>query len=52
MSIWLIALVGAIYTYVAVDLLFFSGPNNLGLGLTFLAYAFGQVGMTLAVLKY
>jgi hypothetical protein len=52
MSHWLILIVGAIYLYVAIELFFFSGPNNIGLGLTFFAYALGNVGMAIAVLKY
>lgn len=52
MSAPLILIVGAIYLYVAIELFFFSGPNNIGLGLTFFAYALGNIGMALAVLKY
>lgn len=42
MSGWLILLVGAIYLYVAIDLLW---RGNMALGATFLGYAFSNVGL-------
>jgi hypothetical protein len=46
MSAWLIALVGIIYTVVAIDLLI---KGNVGLGVAFVGYALGNVGLYLSV---
>ncbi len=45
MSAWLIALVGVIYAVVAVDLL---RTGNIGLGVAFVGYCLGNVGLYLA----
>jgi len=42
MSAWLIAVVGIVYTVVAVDLLV---KGNMGLGIAFVGYALGNVGL-------
>jgi hypothetical protein len=42
MSAWLIAVVGVVYTVVAVDLLI---KGNMGLGIAFVGYALGNVGL-------
>lgn len=45
MSAWLIAAVGVVYLVVAIDLLV---KGNLGLGIAFLGYCLGNVGLYLA----
>ena len=45
MSAWLIAGVGIVYFIVAVDLLV---RGNLGLGIAFMGYCLGNVGLYLA----
>jgi hypothetical protein len=42
MSSWLILFVGAIYLYVTLDAFW---NERVGLGLTFLGYALGNVGL-------
>lgn len=48
MSAWLIAVVGVVYTVVAVDLLI---KGNIGLGIAFVGYALGNVGLYLEASK-
>jgi hypothetical protein len=48
MSAWLIAVVGIVYTVVAVDLLI---KGNIGLGIAFVGYALGNVGLYLEASK-
>ena len=45
MASWLIALVGFIYAVVAADLL---RVGNTGLGIAFIGYSIGNVGLYLA----
>ena len=45
MSAWLIAVIGVVYAVVAVDLL---RVGNLGLGIAFVGYSIGNVGLYLA----
>jgi len=45
MASWLIAGIGIVYSVVAVDLL---RAGNLGLGIAFVGYAIGNVGLYLA----
>ena len=42
MSAWLIAVVGVVYAVVAVDLIV---KGNTGLGIAFIGYALGKVGL-------
>jgi hypothetical protein len=46
MSAWLIAVVGVVYAVVAVDLLI---KGNMGLGIAFVGYALGNVGLYISV---
>ena len=46
MSAWLIALVGVVYAVVAVDLIV---KGNTGLGIAFIGYALGNVGLYISV---
>jgi hypothetical protein len=48
MSAWLIAVVGIVYTVVAVDLLV---KGNMGLGIAFVGYALGNVGLYMEASK-
>jgi hypothetical protein len=48
MSAWLIAVVGVVYTVVAIDLLV---KGNTGLGIAFVGYALGNVGLYLEAAK-
>jgi len=48
MSAWLIAVIGVVYLIVSVDLLI---KGQTGLGIAFIGYAIGNVGLTLAALK-
>ena len=48
MSAWLIAVVGVVYTVVAIDLLL---KGNVGLGVAFVGYALGNVGLYLEASK-
>jgi hypothetical protein len=48
MAAWLIAAMGLVYLVVSVDLLF---KGNAGLGIAFIGYAIGNVGLTLEAMK-
>ena len=48
MSAWLIAVVGVVYTVVAVDLLL---KGRTGLGIAFVGYALGNVGLYMEAAK-
>lgn len=48
MSAWLIGIVGVVYAVVAVDLLY---KGNTGLGIAFVGYALGNVGLYLEAAK-
>jgi hypothetical protein len=48
MSAWLIAIVGVVYAVVAVDLLL---KDNTGLGIAFVGYALGNVGLYMEAAK-
>jgi hypothetical protein len=48
MSAWLIATIGVVYTVIAVDLLL---KGNTGLGLAFVGYAIGNIGLTMEAMK-
>ncbi len=48
MSAWLIAVIGVVYLVVSVDLLI---KGQTGLGIAFIGYAIGNVGLTFAALK-
>ena len=45
MAAWLIAVIGVVYTYVALEFLW---HGNWGLGIAFLGYALGNVGLFIA----
>ena len=48
MSSWLIAIIGVVYAIVAVDLL---RKGNTGLGVAFIGYAIGNIGLTMEAMK-
>ena len=48
MSAWLIAMVGIVYAVIAVDLLY---KGNVGLGIAFIGYALGNVGLYMEAAK-
>jgi hypothetical protein len=48
MSAWLIAIVGVVYAVVAVDLIV---KGNTGLGIAFVGYALGNVGLYMEAAK-
>ena len=48
MSAWLIAGIGFVYAIVAADLLW---KGNTGLGIAFIGYAIGNIGLTMEALK-
>lgn len=48
MSAWMIAAIGVVYLVVAVDLL---RKGNVGLGIAFIGYAIGNVGLTMEAMK-
>jgi hypothetical protein len=48
MSSILIAIIGVVYTVVAVDLLY---KGNTGLGIAFIGYALGNVGLYMEAAK-
>jgi hypothetical protein len=48
MSAWLIAIVGVVYAVVAVELLL---KGNTGLGIAFIGYALGNVGLYMEASK-
>jgi len=45
MSAWLIAVIGVVYLVVAVDLII---KGNMGLGIAFVGYSIGNVGLFIA----
>jgi hypothetical protein len=45
MAAWLIAVIGVVYAFVAADLLY---RGTTGLGIAFLGYALGNVGLYIA----
>jgi hypothetical protein len=45
MSAWLIAVIGVVYLVVAVDLII---KGNIGLGIAFIGYSLGNVGLYIA----
>lgn len=45
MASWLIAIIGVVYCYVALEFLW---HGNIGLGIAFLGYSLGNVGLYLA----
>jgi len=45
MSTWLIATIGVVYLVVAVDLII---KGNIGLGIAFVGYSLGNVGLYIA----
>jgi len=48
MSAWLIAIVGFVYAVVAIDLIV---KGNTGLGIAFVGYALGNVGLYMEAAK-
>jgi hypothetical protein len=48
MSAWLIGVVGIVYTVVAIDLLM---KGSTGLGIAFVGYALGNVGLYMEAAK-
>jgi hypothetical protein len=48
MSAWLIAMVGVVYAVVAIDLIV---KGNTGLGIAFVGYALGNVGLYMEAAK-
>lgn len=44
MSAWLIAIIGVVYLVVALDLLL---KGNMGMGIAFVGYSLGNVGLYL-----
>jgi hypothetical protein len=48
MASWLIAAMGLVYLVVSVDLLI---KGQTGLGIAFIGYAIGNVGLTLEAMK-
>jgi len=48
MSAWLIGVVGIVYTVVAIDLLI---KGSTGLGIAFVGYALGNVGLYMEAAK-
>lgn len=48
MSAWLIAMVGVVYAIVAIDLIV---KGNTGLGIAFVGYALGNVGLYMEAAK-
>jgi len=49
MSAWLIAFTGIIYLYVAAEQLYFH--KNIGMFITYLGYAFANIGLYLLASK-
>ena len=45
MAAWLIALIGVVYAVVAFDLI---RTGNLGLGIAFVGYSIGNIGLWIA----
>lgn len=48
MSAWLIAVIGVVYAVVSVDLIL---KGNTGLGIAFIGYSIGNVGLTMEAMK-
>jgi len=48
MSGWLIAAIGVVYAVVALDL---KRSGNIGLGIAFVGYSIGNVGLTIEAMK-
>jgi hypothetical protein len=48
MSAWLIAVIGVVYAIVATDLIL---KGNTGLGIEFVGYAIGNIGLTMEAMK-
>jgi hypothetical protein len=48
MSAWLIATIGVVYAVIAIDLLL---KGNTGLGIAFVGYAIGNIGLTMEAMK-
>lgn len=48
MSAWLIAIIGVVYAVVAAELIY---KGNTGLGIAFIGYAIGNIGLTMEALK-
>lgn len=48
MSKWLIAVIGVVYLYIGIELLI---KGNKGLGIAFLGYSLGNVGLFLEAPK-
>lgn len=48
MSAWLIATIGVVYAIIAIDLLL---KGNTGLGMAFVGYAIGNIGLTMEAMK-
>ena len=48
MSAWLIAMVGVVYAVVAIDLIV---KGNTGLGIAFVGYSLGNVGLYMEAAK-
>jgi len=48
MAAWLIACMGVVYLVVSIDLLM---KGQTGLGIAFVGYALGNVGLTLEAMK-
>lgn len=48
MAAWLIAAIGVVYLVVSIDLMI---KGQTGLGIAFIGYALGNVGLTLEAMK-
>jgi hypothetical protein len=48
MAAWLIAGIGIVYAVVAADLLW---RGNTGLGIAFIGYAIGNIGLTMEAMR-
>jgi hypothetical protein len=48
MSAWLIGSIGVVYAIVAADLIL---KGNSGLGIAFVGYAIGNIGLTMEAMK-
>lgn len=48
MSAWLIAIIGGVYAVVAFDLI---RSGNVGLGIAFVGYSIGNIGLTMEAMK-
>lgn len=48
MAAWLIALIGVVYLVVAINLLL---TSKIGLGIAFVGYALGNVGLYMEAMK-